>query len=115
MQGIAVLPQGLESLGAKELIALGASDVRVLRRSVAFNADIACLYRLHLKARLPFRLLRNMASFDCDSQDSLYYGVQQAIDWEYWLHPSKTFRVDISGSSYELPNSYFTALQVKMQ
>ncbi len=113
MHGVAVLPEGLELLGAEELIALGASNVHPLRRSVAFKADMACLYRLYLKSRLPFRLLRRIATFECDGPESLYQRVQEAIQWKDWLHPSKTLRVDISGFSNHLPNSYFTALQVK--
>ena len=111
--GVAVLPQGLEELGAQELIALGAKDVRPLRRAAAFEADMGCLYRLHLQCRLPFRLLRELASFPCDGRDSLYYGVQDAVDWERWLHPSMTFRVDATGSAQGLNHSHYSALQVK--
>ena len=113
MQAIAVLPQGLEEEGAKELVALGATSVRPGRRSIAFKADMSCFYRLHLQARLPFRLLREMARFPCDGPESLYFAVQGALDWECWLHPSMSFRVDVSGSCNGLPHSHFTALQVK--
>ncbi|MGC6482437.1 MAG: THUMP domain-containing class I SAM-dependent RNA methyltransferase [Synechococcus sp.] len=111
--GIAVLPQGLEDAGAQELSTLGAKAVRPLRRAVAFDADQACLYRLHLQCRLPFRLLRELASFPCDGRDSLYDGVQQAVDWERWLHPSMSFRVDATGSAQGLNHSHYSALQVK--
>ena len=111
--GVAVLPQGLEEAGAQELLALGAKAVRPLRRAAAFEADMACLYRLHLQCRLPFRLLRELASFPCDGRDSLYYGVQDAVDWERWLHPSMTFRVDATGSAQGLNHSHYSALQVK--
>ena len=111
--GVAVLPQGLEEAGAQELIALGAKNVRPLRRAAAFEADMSCLYRLHLQCRLPFRLLRELASFPCDGRDSLYYGIQDAVDWERWLHPSMTFRVDATGSAQGLNHSHYSALQVK--
>ncbi len=113
MQAIAVLPQGLEEEGAKELLALGAQSVRALKRSVAFEADMSCFYRLHLQARLPFRLLREMARFQCDGPESLYFAIQTALDWEKWLHPSMSFRVDVSGRCHGLTHSHFTALQVK--
>ena len=111
--GVAVLPQGLEEAGTQELMALGAKAVRPLRRAAAFEADMACLYRLHLQCRLPFRLLRELASFPCDGRDSLYYGVQDSVDWERWLHPSMTFRVDATGSAQGLNHSHYSALQVK--
>ena len=111
--GVAVLPQGLEEAGAVELKALGARNVRLLRRAAAFEADMACLYRLHLQCRLPFRILREMASFPCDGRESLYHGVQDSLDWERWLHPSMTFRVDATGSAQGLNHSHYSALQVK--
>ena len=113
MQAIAVLPQGLEEEGAKELNTLGAKAVRPLRRAAAFEADMACFYRLHLQARLPFRLLREIAQFPCRGPKELYLGVQSAFDWERWLHPSMSFRVDVTGSGPGLTHSHFTALQVK--
>ena len=34
-----------------------SKQLRPMRRAVSFQADMACLYRLHLQCRLPFRLL----------------------------------------------------------
>ena len=113
ISAVAVLPQGLENAGCEELQALGAHDVRPLRRAAAFQADMACLYRLHLQARLPFRLLRQMARFPCQGRDDLYDGIRRAMHWERWLHPSMTFRVDVTGSAPGLNHSHYSALQVK--
>ncbi len=113
MKLIAVLPQGLEEEGAKELIELGAKSVVPKSRSVLFNADWSCFYRVHLCARLPFRFLREIAEFQCNSPESLYENVQRAFDWKEWIHPSLSFRVDVSGSTYGLPSNHYSALQVK--
>ena len=113
ISAVAVLPQGLENAGCEELQALGAHDVRPLRRAAAFQADMACLYRLHLQARLPFRLLRQMARFPCQGRDDLYDGIRRAMNWERWLHPSMTFRVDVTGTAPGLNHSHYSALQVK--
>ena len=83
------------------------------RRAVSFEADMACLYRLHLQARLPFRVLRQMARFPCQGRHDLYDGVRRALNWERWLHPSMSFRVDVTGTAPGLNHSHFTALQVK--
>ena len=109
----AVLPPGLEEAGAAELGELGASQLKPLRRAVAFRADPATVYRLHLRARLPFRLLRQLAVFPCRSRDELYEGVQRATDWEQWLPPELSFRVDATGSIPGLNHSHYSALQVK--
>ena len=113
LSAVAVLPQGLEAAGSEELTDLGAHSVKPGRRAVSFEADMACLYRMHLQARLPFRLLRQVASFPCQGRDDLYDGIRQALDWERWLHPSMTFRVDVTGTAPGLNHSHFTALQVK--
>jgi len=109
----AVVPPGLEESAAAELLALGAAEVRPLRRAVACHTDLATYYRLHLRARLPFRLLRQLAAFPCRGRDDLYDGVQRATDWSHWLPPELSFRVDASGSLPGLNHSHYNALQVK--
>jgi len=109
----AVVPPGLEEAAAAELAELGAAAIRPLRRAVGFQADLATYYRLHLRARLPFRLLRQLACFPCRGRDDLYAGVQQAADWAQWLPPELSFRVDATGSLPGLSHSHYSALQVK--
>jgi len=111
--GIAVVPPGLEDAAAAELTALGCGATERLSRAVRFRTDPAGFYRLQLQARLPFRLLRQLASFPCRSQADLHAGVQQAADWTLWLPPSASFKVDASGSAPGLNHSHYTALAVK--
>ena len=112
-KAIAVVPPGLEEAAAAELSELGAETVRPLRRAVGIRCDLATFYRLHLRARLPFRILRELASFGCHSRDQLYEGIQAAVDWGQWLPPERSFRVDASGSAPGLNHSHYSALQVK--
>ena len=113
MKLVASISQGLEKEGAKELVELGAQAVKASRRHILFEADMACLYRLHLRARLPFRFLREICRFPCHGPRQLYGGIQGAIDWENWLLPKKSFRVDVTGFGEGLSHSHYTALQVK--
>ena len=113
MKIVASISQGLEKEGAKELIELGAQSVRASRRHIVFEADMACLYRLHLRARLSFRFLREISNFPCNGPHQLYEGIQSAIDWETWLPPEKSFRVDVTGFGEGLSHSHYTALRVK--
>jgi putative N6-adenine-specific DNA methylase len=113
IEATAVVPPGLEEAAAAELAELGAEATKPLRRAVGFQCDLATLYRLHLRARLPFRILRELASFPCASRDALYVGIQEAIDWERWLPPERSFRVDATGSAPGLNHSHYSALQVK--
>ena len=109
----AVVPPGLEQVAAAELAALGAEEVRPLRRAVACRTDLAGFYRLHLRARIPFRFLRELARFPCRGRRDLHHGVQSAADWDHWLPPEASFKVEASGSLPELNHSHYTALQVK--
>ncbi len=113
MKVIAVLPQGLEALGAEELSLFGAKDIKTLKRCVSFEADMSCFYRLHLRASLPFRFLREVARFYCSSPEELYLGVQKSLDWSEWLPPSSSFKVNVTGISSGFNHSHFTALKVK--
>ena len=96
---IAVVPPGLEVQAAEELESIGAVDVQPLRRAVRCRLNRAGFYRAHLRCRLPFRLLQVLASFGCSSRQQLYAGVQRAVDWNRWLPPSCSFRVEVSGLS----------------
>jgi putative N6-adenine-specific DNA methylase len=109
----AVVPPGLEPVAAAELTALGAEAVRPLRRAVAARTDLAGFYRLHLQARIPFRFLRELARFPCRGRADLHHGVHHAADWEHWLPPEASFKVEASGSLSELNHSHYTALEVK--
>ncbi len=109
----AVVPPGLEEVAAAELAALGAEEVRPLRRAVACRTDLAGFYRLHLRCRIPFRFLRELARFPCRGRRDLHQGVQNAADWDHWLPPEASFKVEASGSLPELNHSHYTALQVK--
>jgi putative N6-adenine-specific DNA methylase len=110
---IAVVPPGLEEVAATELANLGAEEVRPLRRAVSCRTDLAGFYRLHLRARLPFRFLRELARFPCSDRQSLRRGVLEAADWEHWLPPERSLRVDVSGGTSTLNHSHYTALEVK--
>ena len=113
IRAVAVVPPGLEEAAAAELAELGGLAIKPLRRAVSLECDLATFYRLHLRARLPFRILRQLASFPCHSKDALYEGIQAAVDWEHWLPPERSFRVDASGSAPGLNHSHYSALQVK--
>ena len=113
MKLVASISQGLEKEGAQELRELGAQEVKASNRHILFEADLACLYRLHLRSRLSFRFLREICRFPCTGPHELYRGVQSAIDWGKWLHPKKSFRVDVTGFGKGLSHTYYTALQVK--
>ncbi|QEY32996.1 class I SAM-dependent RNA methyltransferase [Synechococcus sp. RSCCF101] len=113
INAVAVVPPGLEPVAAEELEELGGSAIRVRPQALAFQTDLAGLYRLHLRARLPFRILRELARFPCAGRADLREGIQRSVDWGRWLPPELSLRVDVSGQAPGLNHSHVTALQVK--
>ena len=110
---MAVVPPGLEAVAAEEVSQLGAESVQPLRGAVAFRIDPAGFYRLHLQARLPFRILRELARFPCSNREDLHHWLPLVAPWQEWLPPERTLRVEVSGSTAQLNHSHFTALQVR--
>ena len=110
---IAVVPPGLELAAAAELTALDCTAVKPLHRAVRFRTNQAGFYRVHLQARLPFRFLRELSHFPCRNREQLHSGVQAAADWHHWLPPSRSFRVEATGSMPGLSHSHYSALAVK--
>ncbi|MEB3334913.1 MAG: THUMP domain-containing protein [Cyanobacteriota bacterium] len=110
---IAVIPPGLEGVATTELSQLGVTNPKPRRGSVTFRTDLTGLYKLHLRARIPFRFLRTLSRFPCQNRLDLTKGVRQAMDWDLWLPPRHTLRVEVSGGTPALNHSHFTALEVK--
>ncbi|MFQ4135205.1 class I SAM-dependent RNA methyltransferase [Nodosilinea sp. PGN35] len=108
----ATVARGLEALAAAELGDLGAQQVEPGFCGVAFEGDLALLYRVNLWSRLVFRVLLKLGDFSCYDAEDLYRGIQN-IDWRPYLTPDLTFAVDATGKNRSLNHSHFTALQVK--
>lgn len=112
-QALAVVPPGLERVAGEELEKLGARSVKLQHGAVAFAIGPDGYYRLHLQARLPFRILRELARFPCSSKQDLHHWVPKLVNWDTWLPPQRSFRVEVSGATPDLNHSHFTALEVK--
>lgn len=104
--------QGLETVLAEELIALGANDVQTGRRMVSFTGDKRLLYRANFCLRTAIRILKPIAHFTATTADEVYDRVQK-IRWEEFLDPQKTFAVDAVVFSDEFRHSKFVAYKVK--
>jgi putative N6-adenine-specific DNA methylase len=111
-QLFATVARGLEDAAAAEIQSLGAQSVATGFCGVTFQGDYELLYRVNLWARLPFRILAQVAEFQCRDAEDLYQGVRQ-IDWSRYLHPELTLAVTATGKNRQLNHTHFTALQVK--
>ena len=111
-QYFATVARGLEEIAAQELATLGALSVQPGFCGVAFTGDRELLYRVNLWARLPFRILVQVATFRCRDANDLYSAVY-ALDWQPYLTTDHTLAVTATGKTRQLNHTHFTALQVK--
>lgn len=104
--------QGLEEVLAEELRGLGAANVMPGRRMVAFEGDLAMLYKANLCCRTALRILKPIYKFVATDTDSLYDSVKE-FDWSSVLSIDKTFSIDTVAFSDEFTHSQFVTYRVK--
>lgn len=104
--------KGLEEVLATELIALGADNIEIQRRAVAFTGDKALLYKANLQLRTAIRILMPIATFRAGTPDEIYEEVKK-INWSEFMDLTTTFAVDATVFSEEFNHSKFVAYRVK--
>lgn len=109
---VAKTMQGLESVLADELRALGAEGIEEGYRVVTFLGDKRMMYRANFFLRTALRILKPLDSFEAHSIDELYAHAMD-FDWESVMDLSKRFAVDSVVNSEVFSHSRFAALKVK--
>ncbi|MEI6239449.1 MAG: bifunctional 23S rRNA (guanine(2069)-N(7))-methyltransferase RlmK/23S rRNA (guanine(2445)-N(2))-methyltransferase RlmL [Planctomycetia bacterium] len=108
--------EGLEWILARELEAVGATDLRIGRRTIEFSAapgsEKETLYRAVLESRTAIRVLEPLGRFRVDSPESLYRALQE-VDWTEQLRVSDTMRVDAAIHDTFTTHSLYAAQIVK--
>lgn len=104
--------QGLENVLADELKALGAEEVEVGRRVVAFKGDKATMYRANFCCRTALRILKPIYKFYASTVDELYDEVKK-FEWNKVLSVKKTFSIDSTVYSEDFRHSKFVTYRVK--
>ena len=104
--------QGLEKVLAKELVNLGAKNIRVNRRAVTYEGNKEVMYRSNLHLRTAIRVLEYVTSFEAFNENELYKEVKK-IDWAHYLDINKTFAIDAVINSRYFTHSKFAALRAK--
>ena len=103
---------GLEEVLAKELTELGASNIKIGNRMVAFTGDKALMYKANFCLRTAIRILKPIKHFKANNADEVYDNIK-AIPWENYLDNSKSFAIDAVVFSNEFRHSKFVAYKVK--
>ncbi len=103
---------GLEDELEKELISLGADDVKVIKRGCTFRGDEALLYKVNYLSRLAIRILKPIGVFDVKTDEQLYEKVKN-IKWMDVFKLNQTFSVEANVFHSELDHSHYVALKTK--
>lgn len=104
--------QGLEEVLAKELTELGAGNIEIGRRMVAFTGDKAMMYKANFCLRTAIRILKPIKRFEAKNADEVYDAIK-SIAWEEYMDVHKSFSVDAVVFSNEFRHSKFVAYKVK--
>ena len=109
---IAKTYHGLEDVLARELLQLGAQDIKTLRRAVKFKGDLGFMYKANLSLRTAVRIIKPIKSFKVRSEDQLYHELR-AIDWEAYMTIDDKFAIDSFVNSPYFNHSLYVALKSK--
>lgn len=104
--------KGLEDVLAKELIELGANNVQIQRRAVAFSGDKRMLYTANFCLRTASRVLVPIATFKAKKTDEIYEQVKQ-VDWAQYMNTRTSFAIDATVYSDLFRHSQFVTYRVK--
>jgi putative N6-adenine-specific DNA methylase len=108
----ATAPRGLEELLQREILSLGAADVRAVPGGVAFSGDWTACYRVNYWSRIASRVLWRIAQFDYGNEHDIYARAK-TIDWPRYFTVERTLRVNVSAQKSPLKSLEFATLRIK--
>ncbi len=104
--------KGLEPVLAEELSLLGADRIKPLNRAVEFFGDKALMYKANFRLRTALRILIPIARFKAVNEEALYRGIFN-IDWDRYLLPTDSLRIDTVVHSERFKHSMFVGMKSK--
>ena len=104
--------QGLEPVLAKELHALGADEIEILKRAVAFRGDLELLYASNIYLRTALRILKPVYRFTAPNEEILYKKVKE-FNWVELFNVDQTFSIESTVYSDIYTHTQFPSLKMK--
>ncbi|MGA9325964.1 MAG: THUMP domain-containing protein [Salegentibacter sp.] len=109
---IAKTMYGFEPILAKELLALGAMDIKEGTRNVSFQGDLGFMYKANLCLRTAIKILKPYRSFRIASEEELYKNIY-ALPWEEFMDVNDTLAIDATVHSETFTHSKYISLKTK--
>lgn len=105
-------PRGLEQALCDELIAIGFKHAQAAQAGCRFSGQWSDVWRANLYSRLATRILVELAHGRIANEDDLRK-LALGVNWERWLGPEKTLRVDTSAIRSPMQSLQYCNLVVK--
>ena len=103
---------GFEAILAKELLDLGAMEIKQGNRMVSFVGDKGFMYKANLCLRTAIKILKPYESFKVDSEQELYDNIKR-LPWEDFLDVDGSLAIDSAVHSDIFTHSQYVALKTK--
>lgn len=103
---------GFEELLSKELLQLGAQEIKKGVRNVSFVGDKGFMYKANMGLRTAIKILKPIKTFRITSERDLYNQVYK-MNWEKYLKPEGSLAIDATVHSPIFKHSKFIALKTK--
>ncbi|WP_405198511.1 class I SAM-dependent RNA methyltransferase [Christiangramia sp. LLG6405-1] len=103
---------GFESILAKELLDLGAMDIKEGNRMVSFVGDKGFMYKANLCLRTAIKVLKPYESFTANSEKELYDNIKK-LPWEKFIDVEGSLAIDSAVHSDIFTHSQYVALKSK--
>jgi len=104
---------GLESILARELLELGARNIRAGNRAVHFEGDLGFMYKANFNLHTALRVLVEIAYTGKIYKAEHLYKAIGHIDWEQFIDAGSSIRIDVTGQTKFFKNTRFIALKAK--
>jgi len=108
----ATCSKGIEDLLLKELTQLGIDTAVQEYSGVSFTGSLEEAYKACLWSRLASRVFLKLKSFDAESDEALYKGVQ-TINWPQHVDMDGTLAVSCTLNQSKITNSHYASLKTK--
>ena len=103
---------GFEELLERELIQLGAMEVKKGVRNVSFVGDKGFMYKANLALRTAIKILKPIKTFRVLNEQDLYDQVYK-MSWSNYLKPTGSLAIDATIHSKAFTHSKYVALKAK--
>jgi len=103
---------GFESILAKELLDLGAMDIKEGNRMVSFVGDKGFMYKANLCLRTAIKILKPYESFRANNEQELYDQIKK-LPWERLVDVEGSIAIDSAVHSEIFTHSQYVALKSK--